>query len=98
MNLKSKVVVLLISGLTLLTFGCNQQQQKAESTTTSDSVTAPGVFDRTVLPIIPHPFAGVIDTNASKSKPDFPVEVSAPKGAPNVLVILTDDVGYGASS
>jgi arylsulfatase A-like enzyme len=24
--------------------------------------------------------------------------VEAPKGAPNILVILTDDVGFGASS
>jgi arylsulfatase len=29
---------------------------------------------------------------------DFPKEVSAPKGAPNILLILTDDVGFGASS
>jgi arylsulfatase A-like enzyme len=60
--------------------------------------TASGEFDRTVLPILPHPFAGVVDTNALQSKPDFPIEVSAPKGAPNVLIILTDDVGFGASS
>ena len=32
------------------------------------------------------------------SKPDFPKGVEAPKGAPNVLLILTDDVGFGATS
>jgi hypothetical protein len=72
---------------------CNQRQQ-----TETASSNAPGRFDRTVLPILPHPFAGVVDTNASQSTPDFPVEVSAPEGAPNVLLILTDDVGYGAAS
>jgi hypothetical protein len=29
---------------------------------------------------------------------DFPKEVAAPKGAPNILLILTDDVGFGATS
>ncbi|HUL72820.1 MAG TPA: arylsulfatase [Vicinamibacterales bacterium] len=33
-----------------------------------------------------------------ESTPDFPAGVQAPKGAPNVLLILTDDVGFGASS
>jgi len=88
------LTLIIALGLT----GCNQEQQKTENPATPDSVSAPGAFDRTVLPILPHPFAGVVDTNASQSKSDFPVEVSAPKGAPNVLVILTDDVGYGASS
>jgi arylsulfatase len=81
--------------MVLIAFGCNQPQTKTE---TAEAKPAPGDFDRTILPILPHPFAGVVDTNAVQSKPDFPVEVSAPKGAPNVLIILTDDVGFGASS
>src|SRR5262249_1896859 len=32
------------------------------------------------------------------SSPDFPKGVEAPKGAPNVLLIMTDDVGFGATS
>ncbi len=28
----------------------------------------------------------------------WPVEVSAPKGAPNVLLVMTDDVGFGATT
>jgi arylsulfatase A-like enzyme len=55
-------------------------------------------FDRTVLPIPQTIFKGVVDTNAVSSKSDFPREVEAPKGAPNVLIILTDDVGFGATS
>jgi arylsulfatase A-like enzyme len=51
--------------------------------------------------ILPAPeplFGGVIGRRASESKPDFPQAVTAPKGAPNILLILTDDVGFGASS
>src|SRR5208282_2108617 len=33
-----------------------------------------------------------------ESVKDFPKMVESPKGAPNILVILTDDVGFGASS
>lgn len=34
----------------------------------------------------------------AESTSDFPKPLTAPKGAPNVLLILTDDVGFGASS
>ena len=51
-----------------------------------------------VLPRPAPPFAGTIGRTAAESKPDFPKAIEAPKGAPNVLLILTDDVGFGASS
>ena len=51
-----------------------------------------------VLPVPDEPFGGVIGRKASESKPDFPVGVTAPKGAPNVLLIMTDDTGFGATS
>jgi arylsulfatase len=51
-----------------------------------------------VLPRPAPPFNGVIGRTLRESKPDFPVEVEAPKGAPNILLIMTDDVGFGASS
>jgi arylsulfatase A-like enzyme len=37
-------------------------------------------------------------TPAESSPPQWPQERRAPAGAPNVLVIMTDDVGFGASS
>jgi arylsulfatase A-like enzyme len=51
-----------------------------------------------VLPRPDPPFKGKIDRTAAESTPDFPKPISAPKGAPNVLLIMTDDVGFGASS
>ena len=93
--MKNKVSYLQLCILAIAAASCNQQPKKAE---TAENKAGPGEFDRTVLPILPHPFAGKVDTNASQSTPDFPVEVSAPEGAPNVLLILTDDVGFGACS
>lgn len=51
-----------------------------------------------VLPRPEQPFHGTIGRTAADSIKDFPKEVTAPEGAPNVLLILTDDVGFGASS
>src|SRR5437899_6291458 len=51
-----------------------------------------------VLPYPQQPFKGKIGRTAAESTPDFPKGVTAPKGAPNVLLIMTDDVGWGSSS
>jgi arylsulfatase A-like enzyme len=51
-----------------------------------------------ILPRPPQPFKGKIGRTAKESTPDFPKGIVAPKGAPNVLLILTDDVGFGAAS
>ena len=57
--------------------------------------TEPGV----VLPDRrPAEFQGKIGETYKDSKPDFPTTREAPEGAPNVLLILLDDVGFGASS
>ncbi len=54
--------------------------------------------NRSSLPVPQPAFHGEIGLRPSESIKDFPAEIQAPDGAPNVLIILTDDVGYGASS
>ena len=51
-----------------------------------------------VLPAPPAPFKGQIGLSVKDSKSDFPKPVQAPKGAPNIVLVLLDDVGFGASS
>lgn len=51
--------------------------------------------------ILPHPqqpFAGSIGTTYTDSQPVFPRHAKAPENAPNVLLVLTDDVGFAAAS
>ena len=50
------------------------------------------------LPPPPQKFGGKIERNAAQSKPYWPARVVPPKGAPNVLLIMTDDAGFGVSS
>jgi arylsulfatase A-like enzyme len=55
---------------------------------------------RTVLPIPDRPRTGLITYDAKDPDTKYPPieQLRPPKGAPNVLVILLDDVGFGASS
>ncbi len=53
--------------------------------------------DRTVLPIAPPPFTGRIAPTASESVASPSYAVEAPAGAPNILLVLIDDAGYGQS-
>lgn len=66
--------------------GCasNRQSQK----------TAGGI-DRTVLPIPDAPFQGKIRETYKESAPEKLKLITPPGGAPNVLLILLDDAGYG---
>ena len=58
---------------------------------------AQAVGTSSVLPIPSEPFKGTINLRAKDSKSDFPQPVQAPKGAPNILLVLLDDVGFGAT-
>ncbi|MFL5378679.1 MAG: sulfatase-like hydrolase/transferase, partial [Myxococcales bacterium] len=57
-----------------------------------------GASAQEVLPRPEQPFKGHIGRTVKDSTKDFPKETQAPKGAPNILLIMTDDVGFGASS
>lgn len=50
------------------------------------------------LPAPAPPFGGVIKNNALQSTPWWAPRIVPPKGAPNILLIMTDDSGYGVPS
>jgi arylsulfatase A-like enzyme len=66
-------------------------------TGTPGSPGATTTIDGKYLPPAPPKFGGEINLEASQSKPYWPARVVPPKGAPNVLLIMTDDQGYGVS-
>ena len=50
------------------------------------------------LPHADAAFKGVANRTLAGSKPDFPQPVKPPRGAPNVLLVLVDDAGFGNPS
>jgi len=54
--------------------------------------------DRTNLPQPLSPFEGEIGETYKESKQDWPRPIAAPEGAPNVVLIMLDDVGFGQTS
>ncbi|HMF45863.1 MAG TPA: arylsulfatase, partial [Candidatus Udaeobacter sp.] len=55
-------------------------------------------WDRTVLPRPPQPFEGVAKHTLEGSVPSFTQPVKAPPAAPNILLVLIDDAGFGNPS
>jgi arylsulfatase len=55
---------------------------------------------RSILPIPPQPHPGLTTYDAKDPNTKFPPieSLRPPKGAPNVLIVLLDDVGFAASS
>ncbi len=68
---------------------------------TSGTPGSPGAtttIDGKQLPPPDPKFGGVIKDTATDSKSWWPPTVVPPKGAPNILLIMTDDQGYGVCS
>ena len=96
-NLMGHGLIRLACLVTLMTSVASSAM--AQTTTgTPGSPSATTTLDGRYLPSPPAPFGGVINLDALNSKPFWPPTVVPPKDAPNVLLILTDDVGFGAPS
>ncbi len=92
-----KTATLLVStlALTTLAFASASAQQ---TTGAPGSPSATTTIDGQQIPSPPQEFRGKIERNAAQSTPYWPARVVPPQGAPNVLLIITDDVGFGAPS
>ena len=55
-------------------------------------------LDRTVLPVPEPQLKPITELDARKAKAPPRFEVKAPKGAPNVVIVLIDDMGFGQPS
>jgi arylsulfatase A-like enzyme len=69
--------------------------QAQQTTGTPGSPGATTTISGKQLPAPDPKFGGVIKNDALKSKPWWAPRVVPPKGAPNVLLIMTDDAGFG---
>src|SRR5271166_2837572 len=78
--------------------GGSAASAQQQTTGTPGSPDATITVDSRYLPPPPQKFQGEIGLNADQSKTAWPARIVPPKGAPNILLILTDDVGFGAPS
>jgi phosphoglycerol transferase MdoB-like AlkP superfamily enzyme len=80
---------LMITGI--IAISCTQKKTEQPLASAGDGI------DRTMLPIKEpvRPLYKELDVRNAKAPVRF--EVKAPKGAPNVVVILIDDMGFGVS-
>ena len=82
----------LVLALLIAVWGCN----KSGPAPSTGQVAAASI-DRTVLPLAEpkHPAITELDVRKATAPPLF--QVKAPQGAPNVIVILLDNLGFGAT-
>jgi hypothetical protein len=91
-----KTSTLAFSTATFLVLACVPVGAQ-QTTGTPGSPSATTTIDGKYLPPPPAPFGGTINLDAKDSKPYWPPTVVPPKGAPNILLIMTDDQGYGVT-
>ncbi len=92
-----RLVVALMVAVVAVAFSssyCSAQQVTGKLGSPSATTTISGKQ----LPPPDPKFGGVIKEKASESKAWWPPRVVPPKGAPNVLLIMTDDDGFGSPS
>src|SRR5438128_9492806 len=70
----------------------------AVATQIAGSVAADAEWDRTLLPRPVEPFQGITKRTLEGSEAAFTNPVKAPPDAPNVLLVLIDDAGFGNPS
>ena len=61
-------------------------------------VEAKETFNREILPVVAPEPQTYTELDVRNTKPPAPFNVTAPKGAPNVVIVLIDDVGFGATT
>src|ERR1700760_783031 len=89
------------SSLLVLLLGLSALAGPASGQVVTGEIGAPGAtttINGKQIPPPPQAFGGVIKEKASESKPWWAPRVVPPKRAPNVLLIMTDDCGFGAPS
>lgn len=84
----------LICLFILLSFlGCKPSEEKETTSNTVDTG-----LDRTILPIKEPTYPASSELDARNAKAPARFEVKAPEKAPNVVIVLIDDIGFGHSS
>ena len=80
----------------LLSFILASCVEKAEEASAPSGAVA--TVDRSILPVAEPPAPSITEMDARKATPPARFEVKAPESAPNVVIVLIDDIGFGHAS
>jgi hypothetical protein len=97
-NRLGALTALAVALTCLLLSPLSSTAQAQETTGVPGSPSATTTIEGNQLPPPPQKFEGKIERNAAQSTPYWPARVVPPRGAPNILLIMTDDTGFGVSS
>lgn len=81
-----------------VTTACNQPETATSSSTAGTTESPADGYDRTILPIKEPLHDAITELDARKATAPARFEVKAPANAPNVVIVLIDDIGFGHSS
>ncbi len=79
-----KCKLMALSVTVILFYSCISNKQKTQTINT--------------LPYAPPEFTGKIEKTFEDSEEDYPQPFKAPEGAPNIILVILDDVGFGQPS
>ena len=82
----NKLFVSAIGGLLAMSLGCE-----------GSAVAQGDALDRSSLPIQPPEAAPITELDARNVTAPPPFNIKPPEGAPNVVIVLIDDIGFGAT-
>ncbi|MGB5161952.1 MAG: arylsulfatase [Thermoanaerobaculia bacterium] len=83
--------------LLLLLVGCSDGSPGSD-TAAPEAASTPGTLDRSVLPIQPPKHKPITEMDARNATKPPMFSIKPPEGAPNVVIVLIDDIGFGATS
>jgi len=96
MQLKARTLTYFVFGFAVLLTGVSAMAQQIIGVPGSPSATINIKGEQ--IPAPPQTFGGKIERTTKGSKPYWPARIEPRKGAPNVLLIMTDDSGFGVPS
>ena len=98
MKLLRQIILTSIQTCIFIVTAGSLQAEQIQTTGTPGSPGATTTISGKQLPAPDPKFAGVIKDNALQSKAWWAPRIVPPKDAPNILLIMTDDCGFGAPS
>jgi len=93
-----KTTILITVLMSIFLLGCSNESATTNAAITNSDTSSAYTMDRTVLPIQPPKLAPITEMDARNVEKPPIFSIKPPEGAPNVVIVLIDDIGFGATT